>query len=246
LLSGEHQAADWQPSDLLQESYLRLLDWRGVQWQNRAHFFATTARVMRRVLVSAARARHAVKRGKGASYVAVDALEIAAPGLAVDLVALEDALSALSAMNPRPSQVIGLRFFGGFTAEETAEALGVSVRTVMSDWNTARAWLHRGIERSTRTSHRSHPPTRLQDRRGAIRSSRPHDQSRQRRGGGCEDSSTRARGSTLSHVRSVFIDCHHLRGAGVHLRTATGDLGIPCVCSAGLGFRIETADQFER
>ena len=141
LLAGERHARDWQPTDLLQESYVRLLDWRAVHWQSRAHFFATTARMMRRVLVDAARARHASKRGEGLEAASLDGQDVAAPEALVDVIALEDALTALAVVNPRPSHVIELRFFGGFSVEETAEALGVSVRTVINDWNTARAWL---------------------------------------------------------------------------------------------------------
>jgi RNA polymerase sigma factor (TIGR02999 family) len=141
MLSRERQADGWQPTDLVQESYVRLLDWRVVRWQNRAHFFATTARMMRRVLVDAARARRAVKRGGGVDATSLEGLDVAAPGLLVDVLALEDALTALATVDPRPSQVVELRFFGGFSVEETAEALGVSVRTVINDWNTARAWL---------------------------------------------------------------------------------------------------------
>jgi RNA polymerase sigma factor (TIGR02999 family) len=141
LLAGERNAAAWQPTDLLQESYVRLLDWRTVHWQNRAHFFATTARMMRRVLVDDARARQAVKRGDGVQVLSLDGIDVAAAEPFVDVVALEDALRALAALDPRPSQVVELRFFGGFSVEETAEALGVSVRTVNNDWNTARAWL---------------------------------------------------------------------------------------------------------
>ena len=141
LLAGEH-AGGWQPTDLLQESYVRLLDWRVVHWQSRAHFFATTARMMRRVLVDAARARRAAKRGHGVEAASLDGLEVAAPEPLVDVLALEDALTALAALYPRPSHVVELRFFGGLSVEETAEALGVSVRTVINDWNTARAWLH--------------------------------------------------------------------------------------------------------
>jgi len=95
---------------------------------------------MRRVLVDAARARRAVKRGGGVDAASLEGLDVAAPEL-VDVLALEEALTALAAMDPRPSQVVELRFFGGFSVEETAEALGVSVRTVINDWNTARAWL---------------------------------------------------------------------------------------------------------
>lgn len=141
MLSRERQADGWQPTDLVQESYLRLLDWRVVRWQNRDHFFATTAKMMRRVLVDAARARGAVKRGHGVTPSALGGLDVAALEPLVDVLALEDALTALATVDPRPSQVVELRFFGGFSVEETAEALGVSVRTVINDWNTARAWL---------------------------------------------------------------------------------------------------------
>ena len=141
LLAGERHAGGWQPTDLLQESYVRLLDWRSVHWQSRAHFFATTARMMRRVLVDDARARRAFKRGEGVEAMSLDGVDVAAPEPLVDVIALEDALTALAAVDPRPSRVVELRFFGGFSVEETAEALGVSVRTVINDWNTARAWL---------------------------------------------------------------------------------------------------------
>ena len=154
LLTDERRDGGLQPTELVQESYLRLLDWRAVRWQNRAHFFATTARMMRRVLVDAARARQSQKRGAGAAVEALssaDAVAVPAPLPSVDVVALEDALDALATLNPRPSQVVELRFFGGFTVEETAEALAVSVRTVINDWNTARAWLHRELtKRGTR------------------------------------------------------------------------------------------------
>jgi RNA polymerase sigma factor (TIGR02999 family) len=145
LLAGERAVAGWQPTDLLQESYLRLLDWRTVQWQNRAHFFATAARMMRRVLVDLARARRTLKREQEERAVPIDGLDVAAPEGAVDVIALEDALTALAAMYPRPSQVVELRFFGGFSVEETAQTLGISTRTVINDWNTARAWLHQEL-----------------------------------------------------------------------------------------------------
>jgi RNA polymerase sigma factor (TIGR02999 family) len=152
MLGGERWADGWQPTDLVHETYLRLLDWRVVRWQNRAHFFSTTARMMRRVLVDAARARLAAKRGRRADVVPLDG-EVPASGPQVDVIALNDALDALSLIDPRPSQVIELRFFGGFSVDETAEALGVSTRTVANDWNTARAWLCR--ELSKRVSRRS-------------------------------------------------------------------------------------------
>jgi RNA polymerase sigma factor (TIGR02999 family) len=140
ILAGE-RGDHWRPTDLLQESYLRLLDWRAARWQNRAHFFATAARMMRRVLVDAARARRRIKRGAGVVPIPLEEIDVAAPDSPVDLLDLEEALESLTAVNARASQVIELRFFGGFTAEETAEALRVSVRTVINDWNMARAWL---------------------------------------------------------------------------------------------------------
>ena len=141
LLAGERRDVRWRPTELIHESYVRLLDWRGVQWQNRAHFFATAARMMRRVLVDAARTRRAVKRGDGIDALPLDGVDVAATAPHVDIVALEDALDRLAAVNARAAQVVELRFFGGFSVEETAEAIGVSVRTVINDWNAARAWL---------------------------------------------------------------------------------------------------------
>jgi RNA polymerase sigma factor (TIGR02999 family) len=151
ILAGERQAIGWQPTDLVQVSYVRLLDWRAVHWQNRAHFFATTARMMRRALVDAARARQAAKRGHGVQSLSLEAVEVAAPAPGVDVVALNDALAELATMDARPSQVVELRFFGGFSVEETAETLGVSVRTVINDWNAARAWLHHALAKRGRS-----------------------------------------------------------------------------------------------
>jgi len=150
LLSREGQVLGWQATDLLHEAYVRLLDWRVVRWQSRGQFFATTARMMRRVLVDAARARRAAKRGQGAAGVRFDSGAHAAPGPSLDIVALADALDALAAVEPRPARVVELRFFGGFSVEETAETLGVSARTVINDWNAARAWLARALRREAR------------------------------------------------------------------------------------------------
>lgn len=145
ILASERRDGRWRPTELVNESYLRLLDWSGVQWQNRAHFFATAARMMRRVLVDAARARRALKRGEGIDAVPLEGMDVAASGPRVDVIALEDALDALATVNARAAQVVELRFFGGFSVEETAQALGISVRTVINDWNTARAWLYREV-----------------------------------------------------------------------------------------------------
>jgi RNA polymerase sigma factor (TIGR02999 family) len=147
MLAGERHAAEWRPTELVQESYVRLLDWRAVHWQNRAHFFATTARMMRRVLVDAARARRSAKRGHDFVAVPLEDASVSSPTPRVDIIALNDALAELATVAPRPSQVVELRFFGGFSVAETAEALDVSVRTVINDWNTARAWLHHALTR---------------------------------------------------------------------------------------------------
>jgi RNA polymerase sigma factor (TIGR02999 family) len=141
ILAGERRDGRLQPTELVQESYLRLLEWKTVQWQNRAHFFATTARMMRRVLVDAGRARQSAKRGGAAHFVELEPDTVAAADPPVDIVALAEALEMLAAIEPRASKVVEMRFFGGFTVEETAEALGISPRTVVNDWNTARAWL---------------------------------------------------------------------------------------------------------
>jgi RNA polymerase sigma factor (TIGR02999 family) len=145
ILADERRDGRWRPTELVQESYLRLLDWRAVQWQNRAHFFGTVARMMRRVLVDAARARRAVKRGAGAQPVPIHEIDVPATAPNVDILAVEEALEELAKVNPRACQVVELRFFGGFSNEEAAEALEVSVRTVINDWNTARAWLYRAL-----------------------------------------------------------------------------------------------------
>ena len=141
ILASERRDGRLQPTELVHESYLRLLEWQSVQWQNRAHFFATTARMMRRVLVDLARARQSAKRGGGTQLADVEPDSLSAPSASVDLQALTEALDALTAIEPRASQVVEMRFFGGFTVAETAEALAISPRTVINDWNAARAWL---------------------------------------------------------------------------------------------------------
>ncbi len=141
ILSGERRDVRIQPTELVHDCYVRLLEWRTVTWDNRAHFFATTAGMMRRVLVDAARARNSAKRGGGLQIVELAPDQLAAPEPSVDVIALGEALDALAAIEPRASQVVELRFFGGLTVEETAEALAVSTRTVINDWNAARAWL---------------------------------------------------------------------------------------------------------
>jgi len=137
-----------QPTALVNEAYLKLVDVRHVQWQDRAHFFAMSSRVMRRVLVDAARARGYQKRGAGAHQVTLDEGRVARKEPAADVVALDDALTALAAIDDRKSQVVEMRYFGGLSIEETAAALGVSVRTVKRDWTMAKLWLVRELKKS--------------------------------------------------------------------------------------------------
>ena len=133
-----------QPSALVNEAYLRLIEIKQVQWQNRVHFFAMASRIMRRILVDAARAKAYQKRGGGGHRVSFDeALAVEAPGQ--DFVALDEALTALEAVDPRKCQVVEMRFFGGLSVEGTAEALKVSVGTVLRDWRLAKAWLARKL-----------------------------------------------------------------------------------------------------
>jgi RNA polymerase sigma factor (TIGR02999 family) len=136
-----------QATALVNEAYLRLIEVRKVHWQNRAHFFAMAARVMRRILVDAARARGYRKRGGGARALSLDEALIVPVEPDQDLVALDDALTALAEIDARKSQVVEMRFFGGLNIDETAEALHVSRDTVKRDWKMAKLWLLRELER---------------------------------------------------------------------------------------------------
>ena len=136
-----------QTTALVHEAYLQLIDWKNIQWQSRAHFFAISAQLMRRILVDFARSRHYAKRGGGARQVAFDEAMATAPERGVDLVALDDALNALAALDPRQSRVVELRFFGGLSIAESAEVLKVSPGTVRRDWSLAQAWLHRELSK---------------------------------------------------------------------------------------------------
>ena len=139
-----------QPTALVNEAYLRLIDVKRIQWQDRQHFFAMAARVMRRVLVDAARARRFHKRGGGAPMASMDDALAVSKVPDRDLVELDDALNALAAVDPRKSQVVEMRYFGGFSAEETADALQVSPGTVMRDWRLAKVWLLRELGRAVK------------------------------------------------------------------------------------------------
>jgi RNA polymerase sigma factor (TIGR02999 family) len=144
-MAGERRDHVLQPTALVNEAYLRLIASKDIQWQGRAHFFAVSAQVMRRVLVDYARERARVKRGAGACRVSLsDADRLARPRRA-NVVELDDALNALEKFDRRKSKVIELRFFGGLSLQETADVLQVSVGTVRRDWSLARAWLYREL-----------------------------------------------------------------------------------------------------
>lgn len=136
-----------QTTALIHEAYLKLVEQRNVRWQNRAHFFGIAAQLMRRVLIDHARTRHRVKRGGAAMRVPLEEVVIAAEGLNINLVSLDEALTRLAAVDPRQGRIVELRFFGGLSVEETAEVLRVSAATVKNDWSVAKAWLHRELLR---------------------------------------------------------------------------------------------------
>ncbi len=135
-----------QTTALVNEAYMRLVDYKRMEWQNRAHFFAASAQVMRRILVEHAR-RHNLKRGGGVLHVPLDEAAVVGGNRPADLVALDDAMNALARLDSRKVQVVEMRFFGGLSVEETAEVLKISPVTVMRDWNTAKSWLYRELTR---------------------------------------------------------------------------------------------------
>jgi RNA polymerase sigma-70 factor (ECF subfamily) len=143
-MKGERPGHSLQTTDLVNEAYMRLVDYKRMQWQNRAHFFAVSAQLIRRILVEHARHRN-LKRGAGIRHVSLDEVAVAGGGRSADLVALDDAMKALAEVDPRKEQVVEMRFFGGLSVEETAEVLKVSTVTVMRDWSTAKAWLYREL-----------------------------------------------------------------------------------------------------
>ena len=152
-MRGERIGHTLQATALVNEVYLRLIEVDQVRWQNRAHFFAMAARLMRRILVDAARSRGYQKRGAGVTMASLEEALVVSNEPAEDLVALDDALTTLAAVDPRKSQVVEMRFFGGLSLEETAEALHVSRETVKRDWKMAKLWLLRelrGVERHER------------------------------------------------------------------------------------------------
>jgi RNA polymerase sigma factor (TIGR02999 family) len=146
-MAAERPDHTLQASALVNEAYLRLVDVRQMQWQNRAHFFGVCAQLMRRILVDFGRRRHYLKRGGGVRPVNLSE-DLVIGAQTTNLVALDDALNALAAVDPRKVRVVELRFFAGMTVEETAEVLNVSVDTVVRDWRLAKVWLHRELEKA--------------------------------------------------------------------------------------------------
>lgn len=146
-LKQERVGHTLQPTALVHEAYLKLVDQRSVQWQNRAHFFAIAAQAMRRILVNHAISRGRLKRGGDRARVSLDEPIAVIDEQGIDLVALDESLKRLSDMDERKSRLVELRFFGGLSAEQTAEVLGVSLATVKREWSLAKAWLRRDIEK---------------------------------------------------------------------------------------------------
>ena len=144
-LRHERPGHSLQTTDLVNEAYLRLVDHRGMRWQNRAHFYAVSAQAMRRILVDHARSRSCAKRGGGERRVEIDEVADLTQQKAIEMIMLDDALTKLSALDQRKSKIVELRYFGGMSVEETAEVLGISPVTVMREWSTAKGWLLRAM-----------------------------------------------------------------------------------------------------
>jgi RNA polymerase sigma-70 factor (ECF subfamily) len=138
-----------QTTALINEAYLRLIGWKNARWENRAHFFGVSGQLMRKILVDFARSRNYAKRGAGARVISLQEEQAVAQGRAHDILALDEALQRLVAIDPRKSQIVELRFFGGLSLEETAEVLKVSSRTIRRDWELARVWLAREMNAET-------------------------------------------------------------------------------------------------
>lgn len=148
-MSLENSGNTLQTTALINEVYLRLVDFPEITWQNRAHFFAVCAKVMRRILIDMARARHAGKRGGGAGNLEFDETLFASEAISSELLALDEAMTRLAELDERKSQVVELRFFGGLSVEESAEVLRVSPETVKRDWRLAKVWLFRELRAET-------------------------------------------------------------------------------------------------
>jgi len=144
-MAAERPNHPLQTTALINEAYIRLIGWKNVDWQNRAHFFAVSAQLMRRILVDAARTRYGRNRSKVAIETTLNEAAVFRPEKSRDLMVLDEALNRLGEIDPRKSRVIELRFFAGLSVEETAAVLNLSDRTVLREWNLARAWLLREI-----------------------------------------------------------------------------------------------------
>jgi RNA polymerase sigma factor (TIGR02999 family) len=134
-----------QTTAVVNEAYLRLVDQPGIDWQDRAHFFAVAAQAMRYLLVDHARSQQAAKRGGAAQHVELDEVAVMAPERSAEMLALDEALGRLAALDPRQGQIVELRYFGGLSLEETAEVMGISAITVRREWGKAKAWLYREL-----------------------------------------------------------------------------------------------------
>ena len=154
-LRHEHPGLSLQTTDLIHEAYLRLIDQQHVEWQNRLHFFGIAAQAMRRILVDHARSRQATKRGGSDILLPLEEAIVVLPEHDLDFVALDEALNKLAQMDPQQGQIVELRFFSGLSVEETAEVLEVSERTVKRDWNVAKAWLRRELNKGGQAGARA-------------------------------------------------------------------------------------------
>ena len=149
-MRSERQGHTLQTSALVNEAYIRLVDHKNMRWQNRAHFFGVAAQAMRRILVDHARSRNYAKRSGKAWKVELDEGAVVAEERAAELIALDDVLMDLARLDPRKSQLVELRYFGGLSIDETAEALGIAPITVRREWRKAKAWLHRALSKGDR------------------------------------------------------------------------------------------------
>ena len=147
-MSRERKGHTLQTTALINEAYVRIVDQKNVHWANRSHFFAISAQIMRRILIDHARSHAYAKRGGGAQQVSLDEAAVVTSGIGSELLRLDEALKTLADMDPRRSQVVELRYFGGLNNEEIAGVLHVSENTVTRDWNMARAWLHQQLSES--------------------------------------------------------------------------------------------------
>jgi RNA polymerase sigma factor (TIGR02999 family) len=145
LLRKEGPGHTLQPTALVNEAYLRLFEWKSVEWQSRAHFFAVAAKMMRRILVNQAEAKAAQKRGGATVMVSLSEAGLATEETPADVIALDDALNRLAAFDARKSQLVELRFFGGLNVDEVAEVMGMTARNVRREWTLTRAWLFREL-----------------------------------------------------------------------------------------------------